>query len=97
MDQGFSKLNGAQLRKCRERSKLSASTFARALGLSGGGKAVVDLERGKKPISGPVARCALVMAGGWPFISDEPSLFRFVDPDSEEQLELFFVAGEDLG
>lgn len=98
MLQGFSKLDGAQLRKCRELVGQSTSQFARSLGLAGGGKAVVDLERGKRPISGPVARSALTMAGGWPYLSPEPALFRFTDPDDDRQLVAFFdsIAGEDF-
>lgn len=90
VETGFSVLNGSQLRQCRERTGLSTSMFAKALGLSGGGKAVVDLERGHKPISGPIARCALTMAGGWPYPTEEPSLFHSADPDNEAQLLLFF-------
>jgi len=88
MVEGLSALTGEQLRKCRELARLSTNEMAVQLGLAGGSKSVRDLEAGKKPISGPIARCALTLAGIWPYTVEEPLLFSEpnlvidADPDS---------------
>lgn len=68
-------VTGAQFKLCRELAGLSVAQMADQLGLTKGARAVRELEDGERPISGPMARCALVMAGVWPFECPEPDLF----------------------
>lgn len=94
---GVSEITGEQFRKCRKAFGGSPAEFAATLGLAGGAKAVQEIETGKRTISGPLARWAICLAGGWPYLNLEPPLFRAcVDADNEASIDSFFAeAGED--
>lgn len=74
--EGISKLTPDQFKRCRLHSGLSVNQFAHELGI-GRTLSVREMEKGKRDISGPIARNALVLAGVWPYEQDEPALFEF--------------------
>lgn len=71
-------MTGDQLRRAREIAGLSQNWLARECGLTRGGRAIREMEEGQRPISGPVARCALFLAGVWPFLFDQASFLEDV-------------------
>jgi hypothetical protein len=66
-------MTGEELREARAtlgrmwglRLPLGANELGRLLGLKAEGKQILDMESGKKPVSGPVALAMQAMLDGW--------------------------------
>lgn len=69
-------MNGNQFLRCQRATGMSDAEWSAALGLVGRARAVREMRAGKRLISGPVARLSLLLAGAWPHIVDEPSLWE---------------------
>jgi hypothetical protein len=66
-------MNGDELREARAilgrrwglGRHLTVNELGRLLGFKGEGKQVIDMERGKQPVSGPTALAMAAMLDGW--------------------------------